>query len=105
MSFQTTSEWDDLVGTPGPVLVYFQAPWSSLCRTLESRLNALADHFRARVSLVAINADECPELCERLGVTLVPTLLLFSRGQELARFHGDLHEGELIRALYLALGF
>jgi thioredoxin 1 len=105
MSSLTASEWDDLVGTTGPVLVYFQAPWSNLCRTLEPHLNALAEHFRARVSLVRLNADECPDLCERLGVTLVPTLLLYSHGEELARFHGDSRQGELIRALYLALGF
>ena len=47
------------------------------------------------MKLVKINTDTAPNLSQRFGIRGIPTLVLFDRGQEVARSVGALGAPEL----------
>ncbi len=71
-----------------PVLVDFGAEWCHPCRQLDPIVESLADEWRGRVKVVHVDADENVESTMRFQVFGLPTLILFLRGQPVARLQG-----------------
>ena len=65
-----------------PVLVEFGAPWCVYCRRLAPSLKRLAQR-RQDLSVVHINIDREPELAKRERIEVIPTLVLYERGESL----------------------
>ena len=63
-----------------PVLVEFWAPWCVYCRRLAP---ALARLDRQDVIVGSINIDDHPALAQLEGIEVVPTLVLYHRGEAL----------------------
>ena len=74
--------------SPVPVLVDFWAPWCGPCRMVAPILEQLAVEYGERLRVVKLNVDECPELAQRWGVHSIPTLAVFSAGQQADRVVG-----------------
>ena len=72
----------------GPVLVHFWTPKAGPCFILMPRLVKLAAEYGGKFLLVMLNADELPELARRFGVTSVPTVKFFWRGEVAHTIHG-----------------
>ena len=64
-----------------PVLVEFSAPWCSYCRRLAPALEETAQQYQDAVLFGQIDIDAEPALAEAEKIELVPTLLLFRRGE------------------------
>ncbi len=64
-----------------PVLVEFSAPWCVYCRRLEPALEATAKQYGDTLLFGTINIDNEPELAQAEQIEVVPTLLLYHRGQ------------------------
>jgi thioredoxin 1 len=77
----------DVLTAPGLVLVDFWADWCGPCKALAPILADLADEY-PEVRVVKINADENRQVSERLAIRGLPSLLLFSNGEECARLLG-----------------
>ena len=71
-----------------PVLVDLWAPWCGPCRAVAPVVERLAKDRAGRLKVVKVNADEAPGVSARLGVRGIPTLAVFSRGEERARLVG-----------------
>ena len=78
-----------------PVLVDFWAPWCMPCRMMGPIVEELAEEYEGKAYVGKINVDEEPELAQRFKVYSIPTLIVFSRGQEIARQVGVLPKEEL----------
>ena len=71
-----------------PVLVDFGADWCHPCHQLDPIVEGLADEWRGRVKVVHVDADQNVESTMRFQVFGLPTLILFLRGQPVARLQG-----------------
>ncbi len=72
----------------GPVLVSYWSPRAGPCLMLMPRLVRLATEFSGRFLLVMLNTDELGQLAREHGVTSIPTLKVFRRGQAVDTLHG-----------------
>lgn len=72
----------------GPVLVHFWTPKAGPCFILMPRLVKLAGEYGGKFLLVMLNTDDLPELARRFGVTSVPTVKFFWRGEVAHTIHG-----------------
>ena len=66
-----------------PVLVEFQAPWCVYCRRIGPALQKVAQQNRDSMVLGQVNIDDHPTLAAREQIEVVPTLVLYHKGQAL----------------------
>lgn len=64
-----------------PILVDFYTPTCGPCKSLAVILEKFEKSMEGQVKVVAVNAEESPDLAQRLGVRGVPTLMLFHEGR------------------------
>ena len=78
----------NVLTSPTPVIVKFEAPWCGPCKMMAPELEKAAVQIGARVDFFAVNSDENPSLCTEFGVAGVPALVLFKGGQAVDRLNG-----------------
>jgi len=72
----------------GLVLVHFWSPKAGPCLVLMPRLVRLAAEYGGRFLLVMANTDELGRAAREWGVTSVPTVKFFRRGEVVHTIHG-----------------
>jgi len=70
------------------VLVDFWVAWCAPCRMLAPTLEAVAEQYADRASVVKLNVDHNPSTTGAYGIKGIPTLILFKGGKEVERVVG-----------------
>lgn len=78
-----------------PVLVDFWAEWCQPCKMISPMIEAAAQTYSGRVSVVKVNVDENPETPGKYGVRGIPTLLMFKAGELVATKVGAMSQSQL----------
>ena len=65
-----------------PVLIEYWAPWCVYCRRITPAMKQLAER-REDLLIGQVNIDDHPELAKREQIEVIPTLVLYEKGEAL----------------------
>jgi thioredoxin 1 len=92
------SEFNETVlKAAGSVLVDYWAEWCGPCKMIAPVLDAIAEEYTGKLTVVKINIDENPQTPQQYGVRGIPTLMLFKDGEVAATKVGALSKSELAK--------
>ncbi len=77
------------------VLVDFWAEWCMPCRMIEPAVEELAEEYKDNLKVVKFNVDENPGIPGELGITGIPTLLLYKNGKIVDQIIGAVPKSQL----------
>lgn len=89
----------EVLSSPVPVLVYFEAPWCALCRVIHPLLLQFQTECGDEIKLVGVNADQNFKLSNTYRLKSLPTLLLIEKGIVKQRLEGFPGRDDLRQAL------
>ena len=78
----------EILDADRPVLVDCWAAWCGPCQRLSPILDELAVEHAEVVKVVKMDTDEQPELAHLLGISVLPTMVLFVDGVAEASLRG-----------------
>ncbi len=70
-----------------PILLDIGADWCAPCNVLGPRLEKLAKEYNGKFLLAKVDADENMRIAGKHKVRGFPTVIAYSRGAEVDRFH------------------
>ena len=78
----------DVLEHDKPIMVDFWAEWCGPCRAVSPILDEIAAENADKLSIVKLNVDDNPETAEKYGITSIPAMFVFEKGEVVKRVIG-----------------
>jgi len=78
-----------------PLLVDFWAVWCAPCRHQGQIIEKWSEDKQDQVLVIKINVDQESAIAAKYSISSIPTLILFSKGKEVARAVGVQRDSDL----------
>lgn len=89
----------DVLESDVPVLVDFWAPWCGPCRMVGPIIESLSEKMEGKAKVVKLNTDENPSTAQNYGITGIPTVMIFNKGEVVQSLVGVRQEAEYLNHL------
>ena len=77
------------------LLVDFWAPWCGPCRMMSPLIDQVGKEYIGKLVVGKVNVDENPHISGQFGISSIPTLILFKRGQVVNNIIGSVSKGRI----------
>ncbi len=94
-----TSFNEKVFSTSYPVLVDFWADWCVPCKAVAPILEELASKYDGKLIIGKVNVDKYPRVAAGLGVRSIPTMVVFSGGEEKERLVGAYSKVQIMKTI------
>jgi thioredoxin 1 len=77
------------------LLVDFWAPWCGPCRMMSPIIDQVGKEYIGKLVVGKVNVDENPNISGQFGISSIPTLILFKRGQAVNNIIGSVSKSRI----------
>jgi thioredoxin 1 len=78
----------DVLDHDKPIMVDFWAEWCGPCRAVSPILDKIAEENSDKLDIVKLNVDDNPETAMKYGITSIPAMYVFQKGEIVKRVIG-----------------
>ncbi len=89
---KSEKEFDEVI-QKDKVIVDFYAEWCGPCKMLSPILDKVSKELS--LDTYKVNVDDVEEVARRYGIMSIPTVMIFSKGEEVRKHVGFMEEEEL----------
>jgi thioredoxin 1 len=90
---------NEVLKSDRPVLVDFWAEWCVPCKSIAPVIEELAKEYKGKVIFAKVDVERNPQVAAFLGIRSIPTMIMFSRGEEMERLVGALTKSHIQRKI------
>ena len=94
-TFTTASFDTEVLASDIPVFVDFYADWCGPCKMMAPIVEALAEKYEGKLKVGKCNIDNEEEIRARYKIMSIPTMMIFSGGEEKAKLIGATNQKAL----------
>ncbi len=80
-----------------PVLVDFWATWCGPCKMIAPELEQFSKEYEGKIKVAKVNIDDYTPIALKYGVEVIPTLLLFKKGEVVKKSAGFINKNEMVQ--------
>lgn len=77
------------------LLIDFWAPWCGPCRMMSPIIDQVGKEYIGKLVVGKVNVDENPNISSQFGISSIPTLILFKRGQAVNNIIGSVSKSRI----------
>lgn len=94
-----TEVFEETINGEQPVAVDFWAEWCMPCKMFAPVLEELSDELDGSAQFCKVNIDDNPTLAQKYDVAMIPTVIIFKKGQVMERMVGVQPKGQVLDAV------
>lgn len=92
-------DFQSLLNSDKTILIDFYADWCVPCKKMEPYLNDISKEQKNTLTLIRINVEENPELCQKLGISAIPVLQVYKNRKMTWTNTGFIEKETVLKAL------